>query len=66
MRGPQNAGLLIGRRDLVRAAWANSAPHHSFGRALKVSKESIVGMLKTVEIWRSERDIKEDFAIWES
>ena len=66
MRGPQNAGLLIGRRDLVRAAWANSAPHHSFGRALKVSKESIVGMLKTVEIWRSQRDIKEDFAVWES
>ena len=45
IRGPQGAGLLVGRRDLVRAAWANSAPHHAFGRALKVTKEEIVGML---------------------
>src|SRR5579863_4727899 len=45
IRGPQGAGLLLGRKDLVRAAWANSAPHHSFGRALKVTKEEIAGML---------------------
>ncbi len=66
IRGPQNAGLLIGRRDLVRAAWANSSPHHAFGRALKVSKEEIVGMLRAVEIWRTERDIQADFREWES
>ena len=42
IRGPQGAGLLIGRRDLVRAAWANSAPHHAFGRALKVTKEELI------------------------
>ena len=46
IRGPQGAGLLVGRRDLVRAAWANSSPHHSFGRAMKVTKEEIVGMLR--------------------
>ena len=39
LRGPQGAGMLLGRKDLVRAAWANSAPHHAFGRAMKVSKE---------------------------
>ena len=44
LRGPQGAGILAGRKDLVRAAWANSAPHHAFGRALKVTKEEIVGM----------------------
>jgi len=66
IRGPQNAGLLVGRRDLVRAAWANSAPHHAFGRALKVGKEQIVGMLRAVEIWRTERDIETDFHEWES
>jgi D-glucosaminate-6-phosphate ammonia-lyase len=66
IRGPQNAGLLIGRRDLVRAAWANSSPHHAFGRGLKVSKEAIVGMLRAVEIWRTERDIQADFRVWES
>jgi L-seryl-tRNA(Ser) seleniumtransferase len=64
IRGPQNAGLLLGRRDLVRAAWANSAPHHAFGRALKVAKEQIVGMLRAVEIWRSGRNIEDDFHEW--
>jgi len=65
IRGPQTAGLLVGRRDLVRAAWANSAPHHAFGRALKVSKEEIVGMLRAVEVWRSGRDIQADLREWE-
>jgi L-seryl-tRNA(Ser) seleniumtransferase len=51
---------------LVRAAWANSAPHHAFGRAIKVSKEEIAGMLRAVEIWSTQRDIKGDFKEWES
>jgi L-seryl-tRNA(Ser) seleniumtransferase len=66
IRGPQTAGLLIGRRDLVRAAWANSAPHHAFGRAAKVSKEEVCGMLRAVEIWRTGRDVQADFREWES
>lgn len=66
IRGPQGAGLLLGRRDLVRAAWANSAPHHAFGRALKVTKEEVVGMLCAVEAWRSDRDLQADFRTWES
>lgn len=66
IRGPQNAGLLIGRRDLVRAAWANSSPHHAFGRGLKVGKEQVVGMLRAVEIWRSGRDLEADFREWKS
>jgi L-seryl-tRNA(Ser) seleniumtransferase len=66
IRGPQTAGLLIGRRELVRAAWANSAPHHAFGRAAKVSKEEICGMLRAVEIWRTGRDVQADFREWES
>lgn len=66
IRGPQGAGLLVGRRDLVRAAWANSAPHHAFGRALKVSKEEIVGMLRAVEAWRTDHNLQADFRTWES
>ena len=66
IRGPQSAGLLLGRRDLVRAAWANSAPHHAFGRALKVGKENVIGMLQAVEVWRSGRDLEADFKEWES
>jgi len=66
IRGPQGAGLLLGRRDLVRAAWANSAPHHAFGRALKVTKEEVIGMLRAVEAWRSDHDLQADFRTWES
>ena len=32
IRGPQSAGLLLGRKDLVQAAWVHSAPHHGFAR----------------------------------
>ena len=64
IRGPQGGGLLVGRKDLVRAAWANSAPHHAFGRALKVTKEEIVGTLAAVELWRAGRDIEDDFKEW--
>jgi uncharacterized pyridoxal phosphate-dependent enzyme len=67
IRGPQGAGLLVGRKDLVRAAWVNSAPHHGFGRALKVTKEEIAGMLAAVEVWRGGgRDIETDFREWKS
>ena len=48
LRGPQSAGLLLGQRDLLQAAWINSAPHHAFGRSLKVGKEEIMGMLAAV------------------
>ena len=51
LRGPQAAGLLLGQKDLVRAAWINSAPHHTFGRSLKVGKEEIMGMLAALEGW---------------
>src|SRR5438270_5674237 len=66
IRGPQTAGLLVGRKDLIRAAWANSAPHHAFGRSSKVSKEEIVGMLAAVETWRTRLDVKTQFREWES
>src|SRR2546426_2754379 len=39
LRGPQCSGLALGRRDLLWAAWLNSAPHHAFGRSMKVGKE---------------------------
>src|SRR5688572_19369821 len=51
LRGPQTAGLLLGRKDLVKAAWVHSAPHHGFARAMKVGKEEAIGMLAAVEQW---------------
>ncbi|MEJ7606561.1 MAG: aminotransferase class V-fold PLP-dependent enzyme, partial [Bryobacteraceae bacterium] len=65
LRGPQAAGLLLGRKDIVRAAWLHSAPHHAFGRSLKVGKEEIMGMLAAVETW-VRRDYKAEFKVWES
>jgi uncharacterized pyridoxal phosphate-dependent enzyme len=51
IRGPQCAGLLLGRKDLIQAAWVHSAPHHGYGRSMKVGKEEAMGMLMAVEMW---------------
>jgi len=65
IQGPQTAGLLIGREDLVRAAFANSSPHHAFGRMMKVSKEEIVGMVTAVEVWLGKRNLEAEYKEWE-
>jgi L-seryl-tRNA(Ser) seleniumtransferase len=65
LRGPQAAGLLLGQKDLVRAAWINSAPHHAFGRSLKVGKEEIMGMLAAVEMW-VKRDHDAEWNEWQA
>jgi L-seryl-tRNA(Ser) seleniumtransferase len=65
IRGPQAAGLLLGEKSFLQAAWINSAPHHAFGRSLKVGKEEIMGMLAAVEMW-VKRDHKAEWAMWES
>jgi L-seryl-tRNA(Ser) seleniumtransferase len=51
LRGPQCSGILMGRRDLIRKAYANSAPHNYFARIAKVGKEEIVGLLAAVELF---------------
>jgi uncharacterized pyridoxal phosphate-dependent enzyme len=63
LRGPQTAGLLLGRKDLVRAAWVHSAPHHGPGRAMKVGKEEAIGMLTAVEMW-VKRDHDAEWKQW--
>src|SRR5437867_5541868 len=65
LRGPQSAGLLLGRKDLVQAAWVHSAPHHGFARSMKVGKEEAIGMLMAVEMWM-QRDHKAEWARWRS
>jgi L-seryl-tRNA(Ser) seleniumtransferase len=65
IRGPQCAGLLLGRKDLLQAAWINSAPHHAFGRSMKVGKEEIMGMLAAVEAW-TKRNHDAEWKTWES
>jgi L-seryl-tRNA(Ser) seleniumtransferase len=50
LRGPQCSGLLLGRKDLVDAAYVNSSPNNRFARIAKVGKEEIIGLLTAVEI----------------
>jgi L-seryl-tRNA(Ser) seleniumtransferase len=51
--GPQCSGLLLGRKDLIEAAWAQSCPWEgAVCRAMKVGKEEIMGLLAAVEAWK--------------
>jgi uncharacterized pyridoxal phosphate-dependent enzyme len=50
IRGPQSAGLLLGRKDLIAAARLNAPPNgNTVGRGMKVNKEEILGMLAAVD-----------------
>lgn len=61
--GPQCAGLLLGRKDLLMSAWQASSPHHGTGRDNKVGKEEMMGMLAAVEAW-VKRDHEEKYRTW--
>ena len=55
IRGPQCAGLLIGKKEYVANALLNNSPHEDvIGRSQKVGKEEIVGMVKALEIFLKE------------
>jgi uncharacterized pyridoxal phosphate-dependent enzyme len=51
LRGPQSSGMLIGQKDLCKAAYYQAAPHHCYGRAFKCSKEEAMGLLAAVQQW---------------
>jgi uncharacterized pyridoxal phosphate-dependent enzyme len=55
LRGPQCAGLLVGKKELVANALLNNSPHEdTIGRSQKVGKEEIVGMVKALESYLKE------------
>jgi L-seryl-tRNA(Ser) seleniumtransferase len=57
IRGPQNAGLLLGKANLVAAATTNNSPNDdAVGRGMKVAKEQIVGMVAAVDWFLSQSD----------
>ena len=61
--GPQCAGLLLGRKDLLMSAWQASAPHHGPGRDNKVGREETLGMVAAVEAW-VKRDHEAEWKTW--
>jgi L-seryl-tRNA(Ser) seleniumtransferase len=65
VRGPQSTGILAGRADLVEAARLNMSPHASVGRACKVAKEEIAGLLAALDRFVS-MDHEAEWATWRS
>ena len=61
--GPQCAGLVLGRKDILMSAWQASSPHHGPGRDNKIGKEEMVGMLAAVEAWVT-RDHAGEWKTW--
>jgi uncharacterized pyridoxal phosphate-dependent enzyme len=55
IRGPQCAGILMGKKELLANALLNNSPHEdTLGRSSKVGKEEIVGMVKALESYLKE------------
>jgi L-seryl-tRNA(Ser) seleniumtransferase len=63
LRGPQNSGLCVGSADLVRKMQYVGPPNQRFGRALKVGKETMIGLLAAVEAFVN-RDHEADAQQW--
>ena len=63
VRGPQSTGILAGRADLIEAARLNMSPYAGVGRASKVAKEEIAGLLAALERFVS-MDHEEEWATW--
>lgn len=64
MCGPQSAGILMGKKDLIAAARLNANPRNGIGRGQKVNKEEVVGMYVALEKFIN-RDHSKQWKIWE-
>ena len=66
MRGPQSAGLLMGKKDIVSAARLHMPPRgFNVGRGMKVNKEEILGMYVALEKYINQ-DHDKEWKEWES
>jgi seryl-tRNA(Sec) selenium transferase len=65
LRGPQSAGILMGKKDLIAAARLNAPPRGgNIGRGMKVNKEEILGMYVALERFVN-MDHEKQWKIWE-
>ncbi|MEZ5103964.1 MAG: selenocysteine synthase [Draconibacterium sp.] len=65
LRGPQSAGILMGKKDLIAAARLNAPPRGgNIGRGMKVNKEEILGMYIALEKFLS-IDHNKEWKMWE-
>jgi uncharacterized pyridoxal phosphate-dependent enzyme len=66
IRGPQSAGILMGKKDLIAAARLNAPPRGgNIGRGMKVNKEEILGMYVALERYINQ-DHEKEWKMWES
>lgn len=64
--GPQSAGLLLGKREYIRAARLNAPPRgNTIGRGMKVNKEEVLGMMVALERYLA-MDHESQWRYWES
>lgn len=65
IRGPQSAGLLMGKKKIIEGARLHMPPRgFNIGRGMKVNKEEIVGMYVALEHFMT-ADHDAEFKIWE-
>ena len=65
IRGPQSAGILMGRRDLIEAARLSAPPRGgTIGRGMKVNKEEILGMYVALDTY-IKKDHDKEWKEWE-
>ncbi len=65
LRGPQSAGILMGKKELIAAARLNAPPRGgNIGRGMKVNKEEILGMYVALEKFIN-LDHAKQWKIWE-
>ena len=66
MRGPQSAGLLMGRKDIIAAARLSMPPRgFNVGRGMKVNKEEVLGMYVALEQY-IQQDHGKEWKEWEA
>jgi len=65
LRGPQSAGLLLGKKEYIEAARLHTPPRgETIGRGMKVNKEEVLGMLAALELYLN-KDHQAEWKMWE-
>lgn len=64
IKGPNDTGLLFGRKDLIYLARLQFSPHRGIGRPCKVDRTSIIGLLTALELY-IKQDEEAEFKQWD-
>lgn len=66
MRGPQSAGILMGKKKIIEAARMHMPPRgFNIGRGMKINKEEIMGMYVALEKYINQ-DHEKEWKEWET